>query len=339
MRLEKPIFRLFACCRPVRGARRSLICDLQRQTYSFIPNGLYDVLTQHDEQTVDEIKGYYDHVYDDVIDQYFAFLIEEEYGFWCDDPDLFPDLDLTWQRPEQMTHAIIDVDAGSAHNFERLLTQLDDLGCKALQVRFYCPCTIDMLTQPLEYSRCGRLRSIELMFPYCVTLTEDVLSRLIHNYPRLSRLFVHSAPHNRVDMVEGVDILIHYHMTPLDGPQSCGEVNPEYFITNIELFSESQQYNSCLNGKLSIDACGEIKACPSMKDSFGHTRDTSLREALTNARLRQLWSINKDQIDVCKDCEFRYICTDCRAYVTEPDHLFAKPSKCHYDPYTAQWRR
>src|SRR5262245_29051527 len=80
-------FRLFACCRPVRGARRSVICDLQRGTFVFIPNGLYDILTEHQTQTVDAIKALYEHRYDDVIDEYFAFLIEHEYGFWCDEPE------------------------------------------------------------------------------------------------------------------------------------------------------------------------------------------------------------------------------------------------------------
>ena len=45
---------------------------------------------------------------------------------------------------------------------------------------------------------------------------------------------------------------------------------------------------------------------------------------------------------VCKDCEFRYICTDCRAY-TEKTHTneegldTSKPLKCGYNPYTGEW--
>ncbi|HEY4572343.1 MAG TPA: hypothetical protein VIJ26_00200 [Thermoanaerobaculia bacterium] len=43
---REPVFQLFACCLPVKGARRSLLCDVQRQAFQFIPNGLYEILTE-----------------------------------------------------------------------------------------------------------------------------------------------------------------------------------------------------------------------------------------------------------------------------------------------------
>ena len=54
---------------------------------------------------------------------------------------------------------------------------------------------------------------------------------------------------------------------------------------------------------------------------------------------RMLWNINKDKIDVCKDCEFRYICTDCRAYIKDKRDIYSKPLKCNYDPYTATFNK
>ncbi len=52
---------------------------------------------------------------------------------------------------------------------------------------------------------------------------------------------------------------------------------------------------------------------------------------------KKYWDINKDKIYVCKDCEFRYICTDCRAYVEDPEDILSKPLKCGYNPYTGEW--
>jgi len=40
---------------------------------------------------------------------------------------------------------------------------------------------------------------------------------------------------------------------------------------------------------------------------------------------------------VCKDCEFRYVCTDCRAYRADAEDLYSKRARCSYDPYTATW--
>ncbi|HLT42986.1 MAG TPA: hypothetical protein VKZ95_09805, partial [Sphingobacteriaceae bacterium] len=42
-------------------------------------------------------------------------------------------------------------------------------------------------------------------------------------------------------------------------------------------------------------------------------------------------------VDVCKDCEFRYICQDCRAYLKNSDDLYSKPLKCTYNPYEGVW--
>ncbi len=76
--------------------------------------------------------------------------------------------------------------------------------------------------------------------------------------------------------------------------------------------------------------------CHSMKESYGNIRDTTLREALEKPDFKKYWNINKDQIKVCRDCEFRYICTDCRAYIEDPENIHSKPLKCGYSPYTCE---
>jgi hypothetical protein len=47
--------------------------------------------------------------------------------------------------------------------------------------------------------------------------------------------------------------------------------------------------------------------------------------------------INKDKIEVYKDCEFRYCCVDCRAFLVDPKNEYSKPASCLYNPYTAEW--
>ena len=78
-----------------------------------------------------------------------------------------------------------------------------------------------------------------------------------------------------------------------------------------------------------------------MPQSFGNIKDTTLEEALNHPDFKKYWNVNKDMIAVCKDCEFRHICTDCRAY-TERTHFeedidLSKPLKCGYNPYTSEW--
>ena len=135
----------------------------------------------------------------------------------------------------------------------------------------------------------------------------------------------------------GRAVPVAYLAQAISSPACCGEVHPAYFVTNLETFGEARRYNSCLHRKIAVDARGEIRNCPSLPRSFGNVRDTSLHSALAHRDFAALWSINKDQIEVCKDCEFRYICIDCRAYLTDDRDLYSKPVKCGYDPYAAEW--
>lgn len=330
------VFILFACCVPVKGARRSIICDLRNQRFRFIPNGLYEVLTFHRRKAVVEIKAAYDNECDSEIDEYFAFLLDNDFGFWCDEPENFPDLDLSWERPERIANAIVDVDAESGHDFARIFAELDDLGCRAIEVRFFRPASLEELGVVLANARYGRLRSIDLAVGWSEELTAEALQQLAAQHPRLQSLIVHSAPQScRVALEDGVDL--HYRREKIDSPQCCGQIHSGYFVTNTETFTEAQKYNTCLNRKISIDARGEVKNCPSMVRSFGNIRQLSLHSVLAHRDFAELWKINKDQIEVCRDCEFRYICTDCRAYISNPDNVYSKPAKCGYDPYTAVW--
>lgn len=117
----------------------------------------------------------------------------------------------------------------------------------------------------------------------------------------------------------------------------CGNINTSYFVSELYTYIEGQNYNTCLNQKITIDKDGFIKNCPSMQSHFGHVSNTTLEKVLTDPNFSKFWNITKDKIHVCKDCEFRYICTDCRAYVEDPDDLYSKPLKCGYNPYTSEW--
>jgi SPASM domain peptide maturase of grasp-with-spasm system len=119
--------------------------------------------------------------------------------------------------------------------------------------------------------------------------------------------------------------------------KDCGAIKPEFFTINLNTYTEALNHNSCLNRKISIDSRGYIKNCPSMEESFGHISVKNFKEVLFEKSFKKLWNITKDVIEDCKDCEFRYICTDCRAYLESPQNVYSKPLKCGYDPYTGIW--
>ncbi len=339
MNKSEPIFKLFANCLPVKGARRSIICDLQLRKYDLIPNGLYYILTELKGLSVERIKDAFDPAKHRIIDEYFEFLEKKEYGFFCDEPDLFPDLDLKWMAPGQITNAIIDVNQESHHPFESIFAQLDSLGCKAVQLRFFSIVSPTEVRRILQLTGRGGLRHIDLLMPYSPEFSDDILSDICYEHQRVSKIMIHSAPSCRTIRTSDAGVLIIFTTTQCDSPDCCGQTLPKHFAVNIEHFTEAQEWNTCLNRKVSISADGYIKNCPSMSESFGHVSSIPLISALAAPHFKDVWGITKDQIKVCRDCEFRYICTDCRAYREDPTDMASKPLKCGYDPYSAEWRK
>ena len=170
-------------------------------------------------------------------------------------------------------------------------------------------------------------------------LTNDIID-LSFNYPIFGRIIFMSSPEEK--RLDHNLINIHFAKKEYFYLKSCGEINKEYFSCNNINYQEANKFNSCLHKKIAIDKDGNIKNCPSMPQSFGNIKDTTLEEALNHQDFKKYWNLTKDNIEVCKDCEFRYICTDCRAY-TERTHTnsegldISKPLKCGYNPYTGEW--
>jgi len=66
-----------------------------------------------------------------------------------------------------------------------------------------------------------------------------------------------------------------------------------------------------------------------------------LNKAINKRGFKKYWKVTKDIIEVCKDCEFRHVCTDCRAYTERTKFNngidLSKPLKCGYNPYSNKW--
>lgn len=330
-------FHLFANCVPVRGALRSTICDLQRDNYELIPNDLFDILTLHAGRPVDDIKAAYAHAFDPEIDEYFDWLADKELGFYTNSLQGFPPLHTGYYEPRQVTNAIVDFDAHSHHDLKEIVRKLSLHLCEALELRFFHCVSLSTLETILSdaLADCS-MRSIEILIgDDNHSYTWEGLASFLHSFKRVKKITIHSSDKDQFRRHD--QALVLFTSEKISSEQCCGLVSPYYFISNMELFVESLHHNSCLNRKISVDRTGAIKNCPSMKNDYGDISSVSLDEVLNKPEFRAVWDISKDQINICRDCEFRYICQDCRAYTADAGHNYAKPLKCNYDPYEAKW--
>lgn len=340
----KNYYKLFPSLIPVKGYLRSLLLDPSRVNYYFIPNELYEIIS---EEFIDVDKLYEKYPNDiKTIDEYIKFLTKNELIFEVSSKDesLFPKLDTNWETPSHITNMIIDIGNYEIQK-DKFSFEIGKLGVQALAIRVFDLKYLDYVNQFVSFlseeNRMNRLKDIQID----ISANSQSLSKLqrqtVHilaKNPIISTINIYSFD----KFLKFDNEKIRVYEKEVLNEKDCGVVDGNISYVTRHLIFESMAYNSCLNCKLSIDSNGNIKNCPSMKKSFGKINDKSLDEVIEEDSFKKYWNISKDSIEVCKDCEFRYICTDCRVY-TERNHMdgngfdFSKPLKCSYDPYTGDF--
>lgn len=328
-------FKLFNGCRLVEGAFNCLIYDLERPSNSnIIPKSLYEILTTHAFKSIEEIKKCYKNEFDLIIDEYFDFLIKNEFIFYCtfDELLLFPTVNFEWESSKIITNSIIDFDGTvEIKDFKNYIEELSALGCEAVQFRSFISIKLNKIKELLLHFENTSITSVELLLKYEPTVTDNDLLLLRDSFPRITEIKIYNSA-----LVSSENIS-HFKYNP-DIENDCGIVSSNFFSISFETFSESQCHNTCLNRKISIDKKGYIKGCPSMRKNFGKINETPLNLVVNSSEFTKFWNISKNEIEVCKDCEFRFCCTDCRVFIDNVADLNSRPSKCNYNPYQGLWK-
>lgn len=331
-------FHLFTNCKIVKGASRLILCDLQKGNFIYLSDGLLEILTDHKSKTIGDILNIYDEENESVINEYFDFLVVCDYGFLYQtgqNPETeFPEMNTQFDAPHKISDAILDINKGSNHDYRLIFSELSVLGTKNLQIRCFDSMQFSEITDILDKTRNLRFKYIHLIIKHNASVAE-FYGTLSMNYPAIGLVTIHSAPVVK-EIKLGTQRFYEFIPQVIESELCCGRVSSSGFTVTSDHFFESANFNTCLNKKISIDKNGYIRNCPSMKQHYGKFPDNSMLDIAFSKEFTNIWNIHKDKIKVCKDCQFRYICTDCRAYL---DDNYDKPKYCKYDPYLDTWEK
>jgi SPASM domain peptide maturase of grasp-with-spasm system len=334
-------FKFFEDCRLTKGSTRTALIDLGRNCYYLIPNDLHDILIKFDCKTINEILAYYNKTQQNLILGYFQFLLDKEIIFFTDYPYHFPKVSSTWKHPSIIYQAIIDIQDNNWRIDESTFKSLNNLNCNFLEIRLYGRTDSYKLKDFLLKTETTTIIGIDIYIQFISLKIVREIADLLKNTLRINNLFFYNSPNN--EKIASIDKNSAFNIELLKQKifncLNCGVVSTNYFTINLSNYSKSINCNSCLHGKISIDSYGNIKNCPSMKENFGNIKDVKLERAVTRKDFKKYWAITKDQVKGCKDCEFRYMCTDCRAYLEDPKDIYSKPLKCGYNPYSGIWEK
>lgn len=334
------IFKLFSNCFLVKGYNRGLIVDTQRKKYFAVPLAMIAFLEQAEGKDIASSISAFAETEEDseILNEYISFLFDNELVFTCssiEEYNRFPAISLDWQYPAHITNSVIEVNS------------IDDIKrFNSFQGAFFIPFVqfiirreikdVLGLKQLVYHMHLRNARGIQVLFDNSMGFSENILVGLCNEFPLIESLIAFNSAYDKT--LRSLKTFLVFCTQKEYSSFHCGVVNAKYFNPLFEHYAEGQQYNTCLNRKLAIDIDGNIRNCLSMPDSYGNISNTSIKDVISSQSFQKYWSITKDAIAVCKDCEFRYICTDCRAYVEDPGDMHSKPLKCGYDPYTSEWQ-
>lgn len=322
MKENNQVLKLFPNVIPVKGYNRSLLIDLQKGVPFFVPNDLINYLDQTERSPMEE---------------YAAFILENELGLMMDQElsnclTSFPE---NYFPTSKINTVILELDHDSSWNLESVLARLDELGAQFLEVRFldYQAFTRHLSTLRKHTDK-TTIEYIQLMIPFDEQLKSFLDTNLEEHFFRLSSMVVYNASSgfelktNRYNLIfTRQESVSHEH---------CGNISPDYFASNSQAYVRNRNFNSCLAHKISVDKDGFICNCPSMAKKYAHVDSVTFSEVIALQEFQDKWGVTKDKVLVCSVCEFRWICSDCRAF-TMDDLENGKPSKCTYNPFISLW--
>lgn len=326
---------LYASCIPVRGYTRSLIYRLQEAQYNFIPNSLCDLLlAENGHLHVPKILANLSNDDQYIFNDYIQFLIDKRLAFWTNTPDLFPRMKDDWESPSLITNAVICIEEIDIAYLLSLVKQLEDLLCQCIELRFQTYFSHKAALQILSLFDHSIIESIEiLVINYNDWYDIQWQESIVEHYPRVKRITLYNSKNYYKNIIN--DVIIEHIPQPFL-EEKCGTVTHRSLIFSFSFYTEAIHFNSCLNRKLCVDSHGNIKNCPCSTHFFGNIQNDSLQSVVRTPEFQSLGKISKDMIEICKFCEFRYACPDCRIHTVHRKRL-SHPEYCKYNPFIGRW--
>lgn len=309
--------KLFASCIAVRGQEQSLIYDFQRNDAYRITNSVYELLTFIEKRSYGEVLARYPKAQKTI-----KFLLENEILFLTKEPENFPALSEEWFSPEDISNAVIEVNADSKHDYQKLFFELQILHCRNILLKMNIPNPENEIEHILKIAMFHEIYFVEIWVKKNISRIKRNI--LIKRYPILRKILTFTSRPRKSTIIR--QCIVQY--SDLSSfKEYCMETHSNPII-NYRFYCEAKLYNTCLNKKISIDSNGNVKNCLYLDQTFGNYKIETIKDIVASQEYMQMWHLNRDSIAKCRSCEFRYMCTDCSPFIFNRENL---TFKCYRD--------
>ena len=333
-------FRLYGNCIIVKGASKALIYDLFRSRtlgISLQLAELYEMdMIHHPINTVLQKYAEFETQIVQLIDN----LIENDFGFFTEEPDSFPSLDIAYKAKKRVYSCVIELNTSQLYKYEKVIY---DLLAK--------DCSIFYLLVRNEIENPGALKDLLKLFKKSrATWVQVIFDKPYLDYEEMRHVTndmrvkykVYGTDKNQVvkgrwwyeESIYEFD-LVEYKTAKFDLSRKSNYGN-DYFMPTQAVFIESQAHNVFFNQRVCISKEGDYKNDLSFSKSYGNIASKSVSKLLEDDAFKKLWYLSNDKIETCKDCQFRYQCVS-NSDVVERDMKYFKSDYCRFNPYSNEW--
>jgi hypothetical protein len=319
------MIKLFSDIFITKGYRRSVLQDLGRSDYYFIPNlmakfikNLNGKIEYLDIQKRNRSK------YTAHFNDYYTFLEEKELIFDIDKhfTSNFPPIRTVYEFP----HKVINISIFFSEKNMPVIKKAfeNNLFINVINMHFFIPNHISFKDINYLFDIIFSKSSISIQ----IELGNDHGDFESFNNLMTNNSLIKVIPHNS-------EITTNY--------LESKEYRQKYpFILNHYIqYYEATEYNTFLNKRIYIDPSGSIKPTPRYDLILGNINDlksaNDLEIMVENIEYKNSCSIHRGTIEICKDCELRMMCIDDKIPINN-GFFWTLEEECSYNPYICKWQ-
>lgn len=319
-------FQIHNSCKLVKAYNTYVIYDLLKSKFHLIPNEIGKYFSNNSNRKKLSIEG----------ELALKQLLKEDIVF-VNNKKVYSNLmkfTSDFEIPCTISNLIIDYSnfLTKKENGLIILDIVENLLIKNMQITLNSSFDINRITEFLNLFSTSILQHIEIIIlDYCVRYSD--LNLLIKNDRVNSAIFIREQ--KNLIKKKGKIIFLNKKIY-LTG------THPIKFSIDKNLFDESQQFNTYFNKKLYISKNGNVSNAPECQETFINIFKTKpfpfLYKMIESKKFQKYWKIRKDICNVCKDCEYRYMCVDNRLPYLAENGFWSHNEECNYNPYTQEWK-
>lgn len=349
MNHDKVYLKIYSFVQYVAGTSRVCLVDYAHDSLFYLPTEYYHVLKALEEKDINTISQELDDVESVIhLHRFIEKLVSLGMAIRVSEPNMLPSISESLNDEFQLIqNSIIELSSNlSIAKVKSFCTDLSRLNCTEVQLWIIDnDMSLTSIEEIIQHLAELSFTYVDIHMQETGDFGTEEWSALIEKYAILKKIIVYGAKNDDThDVVHLIPPhpplslgLIEFVTNDFSKGKCCGEIQfssldfSGYWISNL-----LKRKNGCLYKKICLDRNGMIKHCPCLNFNYGVYKHGSLAEVIKSDLYNKMCSICNDDISTCKDCEYRYNCTGCRAF-TDNDDLFGKPKKCHYNPYDTIW--